>query len=47
VETIFLPQTYRKHCHLLEGLAEEDYDTVTLTVSGLQPSKARQWAQEI
>ncbi len=47
VETIFFPQTYRRYCHLLrsnrpyllEGLAEEDYGAVTLTVSGLQMLK--------
>ena len=45
VETIFFPQTYRKHCHLLasgrpyllQGQVEEDYGAVTLTVSGLKP----------
>jgi len=45
VETIFFPDVYHRYCHLLssnrpyllEGLVEEDYGAVTLTVSGLKP----------
>ncbi len=47
METVFFPQTYRRFCHLLrsnrpyllEGLVEEDYGAVTLTVNGLQMLK--------
>jgi DNA-directed DNA polymerase III PolC len=45
VESIFFPDVYRRYCHLLsssrpyllEGLVEEDYGAVTLTVCGLKP----------